>query len=196
MSIRFHHTIPCVLLGLTAGPVSAQQPALSAELQSARTLLERYADPIAAVHDGFFSTVGCIEYPNGAAEGTMQYAAGGMGVHFLNVQHIGPELDPARPQVLIYQPVGDRLVLVAAEWFMPAELVAADPPTIFGQTLQGPMEGHKPLMPPGLHHYDLHVWLWKENPEGVFSPTNPAVRCPPGVYSFAEEAPTMVHPHR
>jgi hypothetical protein len=196
MSIRFHPAIPCVLLGLTAGPLAAQQPTLSTELQSARTLLERYADPIAAVHDGFLSTVGCIEYPNGAAEGTMQYAAGGMGVHFLNLQNIGPRLDPARPQVLIYQPVGDKLVLVAAEWFMPAELVAGDPPKIFGQALQGPMEGHKPLMPPGLHHYDLHVWLWKENPEGVFSPTNPAVRCPPGAYSFAEAAPNMVHPHR
>jgi hypothetical protein len=33
----------------------------------------------------------------------------------------------------------------------------------------GPMEGHEPLMPPGLHHYDLHVWLWKDNPEGIFS---------------------------
>lgn len=196
MSIRFHHAIPCVLLVLAAGPVAGQQPALSAELQSARTLLERYADPIAAVHDGFLSTLACIEFPNGAAEGTMQYAAGAMGVHFINMQNVGPALDPSKPQVLIYEPAGDRLQLVAAEWFMPAELVQGTPPEIFGQALQGPMEGHKPVMPSELHHYDLHVWLWKENPEGVFSPTNPAVRCPPGPYSFAEEAPSMVHRHR
>ena len=30
------------------------------------------------------------------------------------------------------------------------------------------MEGHEPLMPHGMHHYDLHVWLWKENPAGLF----------------------------
>ena len=40
------------------------------------------------------------------------------------------------------------------------------------------MEGHQPLMPAGMHHYDLHVWLWKTNADGVFSPTNPAVKCP------------------
>jgi hypothetical protein len=57
------------------------------------------------------------------------------------------------------------------------------------------MEGHQPLMPVGFHHYDLHVWLWKNNPEGVFSPTNPAIRCPAKGYSFAEAAPKMVHPH-
>lgn len=196
MSSRYNFSVFCALLSIAAGPVAAQQPALSAELQGARSLLDRYADPILAVHDGFLSTLACVEYPKGAAEGTMQYAAGGMGVHFLNLQNIGPELDPSKPQVLIYQPVGDRLQLVAAEWFMPAELVQGAPPKIFGTALQGPMEGHKPLMPAGLHHYDLHVWLWKENPEGVFSPTNPAVRCPPGAYSFAEQAPNMVHPHR
>ena len=65
-----------------------------------------------------------------------------------------------------------------------------------GQELGGPMEGHKPLMPEGLHHYDLHVWLWKTNPEGVFSPTNPEVKCPKSGYSFAEAAPKMAHPHK
>ena len=126
----------------------------------------------------------------------MQYAPGGMGVHFLNFGFVGPTLDPAKPQVLIYEPVGDRLRLVAAEWFVPTELAGSTTPSIFGKELQGPMEGHKPLMPAGAHHYDLHVWLWKTNPEGVFSPINPAVKCPTTGYSFAEEAPKMVHPHK
>jgi hypothetical protein len=43
-----------------------------------------------------------------------------------------------------------------------------------------------------LHHYDLHVWLWKDNPAGLFSPTNPAVKCPKGSYSFTETAPKLV----
>jgi len=194
-----HRLAGCTLLVfvLAPGVASGQGTALSPELQSVRKLLDKYNDPIAAVHDGFYSSVGCVSYPNGVVDGSMKYPKGAMGVHFINMGNVGPKLDPAKPQVLIYEPVGDRLKLVAAEWFMPTELAAGNAPTIFGQTLGGPMEGHQPIMPPELHHYDLHVWLWKANPEGVFSPTNPAVSCPKGAaYSFEESAPKMAHPHK
>jgi len=186
----------CVVLAVAPHAVRAQGAALSPELQSVRKLLDKYADPIAAVHDGFYSSVACITYPNGGGEGSMRYAAGAMGVHFINMGNVGPKLDPAKPQVLIYEPAGDKLRLVAAEWFMPVEVAGGKAPSIFGQELGGPMEGHKPVMPEGLHHYDLHVWLWKTNPEGVFSPTNPAVKCPATGYSFDEAAPKMAHPHK
>jgi hypothetical protein len=182
-----------VLFAAAAQPALAQNKPLTPELQSVRKLLDKYNDPIVAVHDGFYSSVGCISYPNGGGEGAMKYAPGAMGVHFLNMANVGPKLDPAKPQVLIYEPNGDKLKLVAAEWFMPTEVAGGKAPTIFGQELGGPMEGHRPLMPDGLHHYDLHVWLWKTNPEGVFSPTNPAVKCPATGYSFTEAAPKMVH---
>jgi hypothetical protein len=177
--------------GAQADKASAAPPKLSAELERVRAGLEKYQDPIVAVRDGYFSTLACVEYQKGA-QGHMQYTPGGMGVHFLNLQAIGPKLDPAKPQVLIYEPVGDRLQLAAAEWFMPTQVAAGGRPTIFGQELQGPMEGHEPLQPQGLHHYDLHVWLWKQNPAGVFSATNPAVKCPKGSYSFTEKAPKIV----
>lgn len=182
-----------VSLVAAQGPAASMAPAsLSPELTRVRAALDKYRDPIMAVHDGYMSLVGCIEYPQGSSEGTMKYVAGGMGVHFLNPQAVGPTLDPAKPQVLIYEPTGDKLTLVAAEWFVPAALAANGAPTIFGKTLEGPMEGHKPLMPTALHHYDLHVWLWKNNPAGVFSPTNPALKCPKSGYSFAEGTPKMV----
>jgi hypothetical protein len=47
-------------------------------------------------------------------------------------------------------------------------------------------------MPSALHHYDLHVWLWKSNPAGMFSPTNPDVKCPTSGYSLQEVAPHIV----
>lgn len=168
------------------------EPALSPELASVRAGLEKYKDPILAIHDGYWSSVGCMEYPTGGGEGAMKYPPGGMGVHFLNFQYVGPKLDPTKPQVLIYQPVGNKLHLIAAEWFMPVEVAGGTVPTVFGKPLEGPMEGHMPLMPEGLHHYDLHVWLWKQNPAGVFSPTNPNVKCPKSEYSFAETPPKMV----
>jgi hypothetical protein len=113
-------------------------------------------------------------------DGPIEYPPGAMGVHFLNPANIGPRLDPAKPQVLIYEPVGDKLVLAAAEWFMPVEASGGKAPSIFGQTLVGPMDGHEPIMPASLRHYDLHVWLWKDNPKGMFTSTNAALKCTAG----------------
>lgn len=196
-SRRLVTLIGAASLALTVpGVAAAQMPKLSPQLDSVRTALNKYQDPIMAVHDGYLSTISCIEFTKPFTEMGKQIPAGGMGVHLLNMGTIGPTLDPAKPQVLIYEPKGDKLVLVAAEWFMPAQMVTGAAPTIFGQTLLGPMEGHPPIMPPEMHHYDLHVWLWKDNPAGVFSPTNPAVSCPKGGYSHIGDAPVMVgHQH-
>ena len=117
----------------------------------------------------------------------MTYKPGAMGVHLLNTSNIGPQLDPAKPQVLIYEPVAGKLKLVAAEWFMPVQVSGGKASSIFGQTLNGPMDGHEPIMPKELKHYDLHVWLWKDNPQGVFESTNAAVKCDPKLpYTHAE----------
>lgn len=152
----------------------------SPELDAAKAALSKYSDPFAAIRDGYFSTVACIDFPTGAKDGTVEYPPGAMGVHFLNPANIGPNLDPAKPQVLIYEPVGNKLVLAAAEWFVPVQAAPNGPPTIFGQTLAGPMDGHEPIMPATLRHYDLHVWLWKDNPRGTFTSTNSALKCTPG----------------
>ncbi len=196
-----------LLFALAPGSLAAQAstgtpPGLSPSLQHVRAALDKYQDPVVAVREGYLSTLGCIAYSAGGHEGmgheamghemTMAYQAGGMGVHFLNMGNVGPTLDSLKPQVLIYQPVGDRLKLVAAEWFVPTDLAPQGPPTIFGKQLDGPMAGHEPIIPAALHHYDLHVWLWKSNPYGVFSPTNPDLKCPKSPYSFQDGPPKMV----
>jgi hypothetical protein len=173
---------------------SGAPPTLPPELEQVRTALDKYQDPFVAVHDGYFSTVGCVEYPSAGGADQVPYPAGGMGVHFLNPALLGSEVDPLRPQILVYEPVGDKLRLVAAEWFVPLATGVRQRPHLFGQPFDGPMEGHHPLMPLALHHYDLHVWLWKSNPEGLFSPTNPGVKCPTSGYSLMEAAPKLV-PH-
>jgi hypothetical protein len=153
--------------------------ALAPDLQAARTALAKYSDPIVAVRDGYFSTLACIDFPQGAQDGPIVYPPGAMGVHFLNMANVGPVLDPAKPQILIYEPVGDKLVLTAAEWFMPVQVAGDKVPSIFGQPLVGPMDGHEPIMPAALRHYDLHVWLWKDNPRGMFTSTNASIKCAP-----------------
>ena len=160
---------------------SAASPApMSPDLLAARAALAKYSDPFAAVKDGYFSTVACMDFPKGMMDGSVDYPPGAMGVHFLNPANIGAKLDPAKPQVLIYEPVGDKLVLAGAEWFVPVEAAGGTVPTIFGQTLAGPMDGHEPIMPTSLRHYDLHVWFWKDNPRGMFTSTNAALKCAPG----------------
>jgi hypothetical protein len=166
-----------------------KSPALSPELASARDALAKYADPIVAVRDGYFSTVACVDFPHGGKDGPVVYPPGAMGVHFLNPANVGPQLDPAKPQVLLYEQVGGKLKLTGAEWFMPVAVAGDKAPMIFGQTLAGPMDGHEPIMPASLRHYDLHVWLWKDNPRGVFTATNAAVKCDP------KAAYTSIHGH-
>jgi len=176
---------PGVSYGQTTSAASASAP-MSADLQAARAALAKYSDPFAAIKDGYFSTLACIDFPQGAKDGPVTYPPGAMGVHFLNPANIGPKLDPTKPQVLIYEPVGDKLVLAAAEWFMPVAAAGTTAPAIFGRNLEGPMDGHEPIMPAGLRHYDLHVWLWKDNPLGVFTSTNAAVKCDPkATYTIA-----------
>jgi hypothetical protein len=180
------------LLFLSAGPATAQSSKdMTPEMQKVRQALDKYQDPIAAVHDGYFSTLGCIEYPKAGIAGQVPYRAGGMGVHFFNVALMG-KLDPMKPQVLVYQPEGGKLRLVAAEYFVPLSPDSKERPQMFGHPFDGPMEGHHPLMPLELKHYDLHVWFWKRNPAGLFSPTNPEVKCPKSPYTFKETAPALV----
>lgn len=200
-------TLLALALGPAASPeahgVHAQAPAksstLTPELEKVRAALDKYRDPMVAVHDGYFSSVGCIEYAASHAAGAghahgehVPHRPGGMGIHFLNMSLIGPKLDPLRPQILIYEPRGDKLELIAAEWFVPLATGVTERPTLFGQPFDGPMEGHAPVMPASLHHYDLHVWLWKPNPAGLFMSTNPNVKCPAKAYTFREQAPLLV----
>jgi hypothetical protein len=177
-----------VVARLLVGQTKPEEPDLSA----VRSALEKYKDPYVAIHDGYFSTLGCIEIGHAGAAGHVPYKPGGMGVHFLNASHIGPAPDPAKPQVLIYEPDGNKLRLVAAEWFIPLATGVKAHPALWNHPFDGPMMGHPPLLPMDMHHYDLHVWLYKPNPLGIFAPTNPSVKCTGHPYRLVEEAPELV----
>jgi hypothetical protein len=191
-----------VLGGGVTATASAQSNEMSPALDSVRASLARYEDPIQAVHDGYLSTVGCIAFPKGetadhsahesGAMADMAYKPGAMGVHFLNPNLISATPDPTKPNVLLYEPVGDKLRLVGAEWFVPLATGVKERPTLFGHPFDGPMEGHQPIMPAGLTHYDLHVWLFKNNPYGMFVATNPDVKCGKYAYTTNEGAPKIV----
>jgi hypothetical protein len=178
-------------LCLGAGAASADDVP-QAELDAMRKALAKYEDPYVAVRDLYLTTVGCVHYDGMKMEGHMDYPKGAMGIHFVNLTIQGPP-DPLKPNVLIYEPVGTKLKLVAAEWLVPLA-VAKERPVLLGQPFQGPMEGHEPLIPQGFHHYDLHAWLFKDNPLGMFTPTNPNVTCNDAQFSLMEMPTKLVAP--
>jgi hypothetical protein len=161
--------------GLALSPAHAED-ANKAQIDALRKSLEKYQNYEVAVRDLYLSTVACVLLSGKKIPGYAEYAKGGMGVHFPNVTMRGPP-DPMKPNVLIYEPDGKKLHLVAVEWFAPLTPDTKVRPSLFGQPFLGPMEGHEPLIPKDFVHYDLHAWLFKDNPLGMFAPTNPNLTC-------------------
>jgi hypothetical protein len=123
---------------------------------------------------------------------------GAMGIHFARedllgitsppnprVNGSGTHTDFLEPAILIYEPQADgSLELVAVENLVFArawkEAGHDAPPSFHGVTYDTMVddpatevdEAH--LFEP---HHDRHVWIYRENPNGIFAPFNPAVRC-------------------
>jgi hypothetical protein len=182
------------LASMTAVWSAAAQDQHKAQIDALRKSLEKYQDYKVAVRDLYLSTVGCVHYSGEKIAGHMEYAKGAMGVHFVNLTVKGPP-DPMKPNVLIYEPVGKKLKLVAVEWLVPLTPETKQAPSLFGQTFMGPMEGHEPLIPKEFVHYDLHAWLFKDNPLGMFAATNPKVNCKGYDFELLEKPTRMMHGH-
>ncbi len=104
----------------------------------------------------------------------------GMGQHYVHGDLVGDDvLDPAQPEALVYEPLGDGTqVLVAYEYLVFADVWDPDdegrePPSLYGQEFA--LKTNIPETPPV---WALHIWLWTHNPEGLFADYNPIVACP------------------
>ena len=89
-----------------------------------------------------------------------------LGIVFVNPARIDGVIDPARPEILYYEPRSDgTLRLMGGEYFCPVE-ACQTPPTLFNQTFrfEEDTNGHA-----------LHVWAWLSNPNGLTNPANPNV---------------------
>jgi hypothetical protein len=151
--------------------------ALTPQLQRVKAALDKYRSVDVAKADGYAPASPCESIPSVPAA---SWFGGAMGIHYVNQGLMKPgPLNPAKPPILVYLPTaGGGLQLVAAEYFKPDAdqnlKTSGDRPSIFGRQFDGPMLGHSPGMP---IHYDLHVWLWKHNPAGLFAPWNPSASC-------------------
>ncbi len=164
-------------------------------LEEVRAATERFRDVKVALAEGY------VRDPMDICETAPMMgrpaADGAMGIHFVRPDLLGLKTEKPRvngdgihtdfrkPSILIYEPQPDgALKLVAVEnlVFQKAWHAAGHkrPPTFHGveyDTMQDDPatkvdEAH--MFEP---HYDRHVWLYRDNPNGVFAPFNPNVRC-------------------
>ena len=114
-------------------------------------------------------------YPRDVARCFVMQDHGAMGYHHVNRSYVDSLLDPQHPEILLYECAADSTYhLTAIEFIVPYRLWPADSdsiPTVRGQRLHRVDE---------VNVWGLHVWLWKENPAGMFADWNPTVSCPPG----------------
>jgi hypothetical protein len=126
--------------------------------------------------------VGFGELRDAAGIACIDNPSGGMGVHYVNGSRIDGALDPTAPEVLVYDPQPDGSMRLAAVEYVifASDWTGAEPPTLFGEAfhyMPGQNEPHPNRY--GLPAFwELHAWVWKTNPTGMFADWNPRVTCP------------------
>jgi hypothetical protein len=166
----------------TAGPTTPEQAKiLKDELAEARTASGKYKNVSVAKADGYIQITQFIP---------------GLGLHMVDLGISQTTFDPKRPQVLLYEPTGtgESLRLVGIGYalqtggddppegfaggsdvwhfhrnlcFLPNGSVTIAPSAADCQAKSGIFQARTAWL--------LHVWLWTENPNGVFTEVNPQV---------------------
>jgi hypothetical protein len=134
-----------------------------------REATERFRDVSAAERAGYHLQFGCVSGPD----------AGAMGLHYVNFPLVmDGELDAAHPEIVIYEPTpSGRLRITGADFLVLAEAwdnTHDGPPQLMGQLFHLFESPNRFGLPP---FYTLHVWAWKDNPNGTFVNWHPKVSC-------------------
>jgi hypothetical protein len=141
-----------------------------AQLVQAWSATAKYHSVKTAAKAGYEPVGPCVQTP-----------AGALGIPYGNFALLNDgKVDPRTPEALLYEPRADgSLRLVGVEYILidrdqdPA--TDDDRPTLFGQAFDGPTAEPQAGLPV---HYDLEVWLWRHNPDGLFATFNRNVHCP------------------
>jgi hypothetical protein len=199
--------VAALLSGQATEPMPAASPAPAAAPSSAAIPTEPALDEVRAATARFRDVKvalaeGYIRDPDNhcvvASDIGRPAADGAMGVHYIRMDLLGvngppnPRIDGTgthtdfnKPAILLYEPKPDgslELVGIVNLVFKKAWAAAgnAKPPTFQGVAWDSMEddpateidEGHM-FMP----HYDRHVWLYRDNPSGMYSQFNANVSC-------------------
>jgi hypothetical protein len=111
---------------------------------------------------------------------TDKRGTGAMGQHYVKGDLVAdPALDRLRPEVLVYEPRSDGgYQLVAVEYVVLKDAWhkanGSKAPRLFGRRLALVPAGNRYGLP---DFYEIHAWVWKANPRGMFNDWNPKVSC-------------------
>jgi hypothetical protein len=139
---------------------AAEKSAESALLQSVRRATAKFHSTNQALEAGYIPDDHCVSAPG----------LGGMGYHWVNPSLVDPIFDPLKPEAILYATgPGGNLRLIALEYI------------VINVGQPAPMFGDQPFdvggTPVPVAHWSLHVWLYENNPSGLFAPFNPNISC-------------------
>ena len=184
------------LLAFNATPSAGSTASPEPSLAEVRSATERFRDVKVALAEGYVRDPGnvCEDAPKMGKPASL----GAMGIHFFRpdllgitgppnprVNGTGTHTDFTRPSILIYEPQQDgSLELVAIEnlvfvdaWKKAGNVAAPSYQGVEYDLMQDDPatavdEAH--MFEP---HWDRHVWLYRENPSGMFAQFNPNATC-------------------
>jgi hypothetical protein len=146
-----------------------EQPVPASLVELVRAGTKQYINVNNATAAGYGPFLGCVA-------GTDH---GAMGVHYVNGTLLGNlTLDPSQPQALIYEPSDGKMTLVGVEFILDsASWLSANnntPPVLDGQVFNFVGAPNRFNIS---SFFELHVWAWRDNPQGAFVDWNNSVSC-------------------
>ena len=138
-------------------------------VEEVREATRQFLDVNNAGPAGYEPAFGCVSGPD----------HGAMGIHYVNGKFVGDgEIYLEYPEALIYEPVGNKRQLVGVEYIVDAKTYLKNhanvPPSLDGQDFQFVDAPNRFNLDP---FFELHVWAWRDNPQGAFVDWNNNVSC-------------------
>jgi hypothetical protein len=174
MLVMLRSTVLSVLVMVMPILARAEQPAHhhsspSKLVEIVRQNTAQFIDVNNTKGAGYQPLFGCVSGPD----------HGAMGIHYLNLGLVGDGLlDATTPEALIYEPVGKARRLVGVEYIVDAATWLAahenTPPQLEGQDFQFVDAPNRFGIPA---FFELHVWAWRDNPNGAYVDWNNNVSC-------------------
>jgi hypothetical protein len=146
-----------------------EHPAPAILVQAVRDATRQFIDVNNATAAGYGQFLDCVTGPD----------HGAMGIHYVNGDLLNDGLlNHSKPEALIYEPINGKLRLVGVEFIVNAATWLANnnntPPILDGQVFNYVGSPNRFNIDP---FFELHVWAWKDNPQGAFVDWNNRVTC-------------------
>ena len=171
-----------ILRLLLLGSLAVSAPLFAQESEHAH-----HPNPSKLVQDVRDATRQFVNVNNAAPDWTPLFGCvsgpdhGAMGIHYVNLKLVGDgKINVTEPEALIYEPLGNERRLVGVEYIVDAAQWLSNPdnkglpPVLDGQTFQLVGSPNRFNLNP---FFELHVWAWRDNPNGAFVDWNNKVTC-------------------